>query len=85
VDRADKYLFPSRQVIVPLRAERTYAMMPVIVPSIPLYYFGITFPENDVQYLNNERLASVGLRIESVVTVDDETLYRIIENAEAQN
>lgn len=77
VDRADKYLFPSRRVIVPLRSNTTYAAMPVIAPVAPLYYFGITFPDADIAYLNEEKLAALGLRIEYVVTVQDESLYRI--------
>ena len=77
VDRADKYLFPHRRVIVPLRADSTYAAMPVLAPIVPLYYFGITFPESDLTYLNEIKLAELGLMIEPVTTVHDETLYRI--------
>lgn len=77
VDRADKYLFPHRRVIVPLRTDSTYAAMPVLASVIPLYYFGITFPESDLTYLNEIKLAELGLMIEPVTTVRDETLYRI--------
>lgn len=77
VDRADKYLFPYRRVIVPLRSDSTYAAMPVLVPVVPLYYFGITFPQSDLDYLNTEKLGAMGLSITPVVTIQDETLYRI--------
>ncbi len=77
VDRADKYLFPYRRVIVPLRSDATYAAVPALAPIVPLYYFGITFPQSDLDYLNNEKLGAMGLSITSVVTIQDETLYRI--------
>lgn len=50
VDRADKYLWPYRAVMVPLRSEKTYAIIPALAQSMPLYYFGITFPPEDLQY-----------------------------------
>ena len=77
VDRADKYLFPSRRVIVPLRSDSTYAAMPTLAPIVPLYYFGITFPESDLAYLNEQKLAEMGLMIAPIVTIQNETLYRI--------
>ena len=77
VDRADKYIFPYRRVIVPLRADSTYAAMPTLAPIVPLYYFGITFPEIDLAYLNNVKLSAMNLSITPVVTIHDETLYRI--------
>ncbi|MEK7632547.1 MAG: hypothetical protein AAB473_02030 [Patescibacteria group bacterium] len=77
VDRADKYLFPYRRVIVPLRSDSTYAAMPMLAPIVPLYYFGITFPQSDLEYLNSEKLGAMGLSISPVVTIQDETLYRI--------
>ena len=77
VDRADKYLFPYRRVIVPLRSDSTYAAMPTLAPIVPLYYFGITFPEIDLDYLNNVKLSAMNLSITPIVTIHDETLYRI--------
>ncbi len=77
VDRADKYLFPERRVLTPLRSERTYAAMPQVVEEVPLYYFGITFPEADLAYLNNEKLTTFDLKIELVATMHEESLYRI--------
>jgi hypothetical protein len=76
VDRADKYLFPYRRVIVPLRDERTYAALPELVKDVPTYYFGITFPESDLDYLNNEKLKAFGLKIELVETMNEESLYK---------
>lgn len=77
VDRADKLFFPYRRVLYPLRDEATYALMPRIVLRVPLYYYGITLPPVDVEYLNADKLASLGLRIEAVETFGIETLYRI--------
>lgn len=77
VDRADKLFFPDRRVRYPLRDEATYALMPRILLRAPLYYYGITFPQTDIDYLNGEKFAGLGLRIEPVETYDIETLYRI--------
>lgn len=77
VDRADKYLFPYRSVVVPLRSESTYLAMPELAQAGPLYYFGVTFPEVDMNYLNNEKLFGLGLHIDLVTTVNEESLYRI--------
>ncbi len=77
VDRADKFLWPYRHVIQPLRSEATYAAMPIAVKLAPLYYFGIPFPEVDLNYLNNDKLGSMGLKIELIDEIGDEALYRI--------
>lgn len=77
VDRADKYLFPSRRVIVPLRSDSTYAAMPALAATVPLFYFGITLPQSDLDYLNTEKLSSSKLTIEPVITLNEETLYMI--------
>lgn len=77
VDRADKYLFPYRRVITPLRSEVTYLALPYLEQEVPLYYFGITFPESDLTYLNEVKLAEADLVFELVLTIDDESLYRI--------
>ncbi len=77
VDRADKIFFPTRRVIYPLRNETTYAAMPEIARVAPLYYYGISFPPQDMEYLNQEKLAGLGLKIEKVETFGIESLYRI--------
>lgn len=77
VDRADKLFFPSRRIRYPLRDEETYALMPRILLRAPLYYYGITLPQIDVDYLNDVKLGALGLQIESVETFSIETLYRI--------
>ncbi len=77
VDRSDKLFFPYRRVLYPLRDEKTYALMPRIILRAPLYYYGITFPDADVAWLNAEKLAGLGLRIDAMETFGIETLYRI--------
>lgn len=78
-DTADKYLWPQRMVIVPLRNETTYKSIPSLLREAPLYYFGITLPQTDLDYLNSKKLFELGARIEVVITAKDETLYRIVE------
>ena len=77
VDRADKLFFPYRSVLYPLRDDATYALMPRIALRVPLYYYGITLPKTDVDWLNADRLAKLGLKIDAVHTFRIETLYRI--------
>lgn len=77
VDRGDKLFFPYRRVRYPLRDENTYALMPRIVLRAPLYYYGITLPQIDVDYLNDVKLGALGLQIEPVEAFGIETLYRI--------
>lgn len=77
VDRADKIFFPYRLVRYPLRSEDTYQLLPKILESVPLYYYGITFPPKDMEYLNTKKLLDLGLQIEHVQTYGQESLYRI--------
>lgn len=77
VDRADKFVWPYRRVVQPLRSETTYAAMPTLVAQADLYYFGISLPSSDLDYLNNEKLAAMNLKIEFVEEIGDESLYRI--------
>lgn len=81
VDRADKLFFPYRRVLYPLRAENdvTYDLMPRIALRAPLYYYGVTFPETDIAYLNGKKLLERGLQIELVETFEEESLYRIYQ------
>lgn len=77
VDRGDKLFFPQRHVRYPLRSETTYALLPKIAVKLPLYYFGITFPQTDIDYLNESKLKNLGLKIEQIRTFGEESLYQI--------
>ena len=77
VDRADKIFFPYRAVVYPLRDEKTYKLMPSLERRVPLYYYGITFPPEDMEYLNTRKLKELGLVIELIETFSQESLYRI--------
>lgn len=79
VDRADKFLWPDRRVVVPLRSEATYSALPKMLENVAVYYFGITLPEADLNYLNLDKLGKAELRIDLVLTVGDESLYRILK------
>lgn len=78
VDRADKYVFPDRRVIVPLRSESTYAALPTMLEYAPVYYFGITLPAVDLEYLNTQKLVGAKVQIEYLETIGDESLYKFI-------
>jgi len=77
VDHADKIFFPHRLVWYLLRDEETYEAMPKLVEQTGLYYYGITFPQDDMDYLNGFKLKQAGLKIELVETYRLESLYRI--------
>ncbi|MFH1253220.1 MAG: glycosyltransferase family 39 protein [Candidatus Uhrbacteria bacterium] len=79
VDRADKLFFSDRRVRYPLRDETTYALLPQLALRAPLYYYGITLPEADLNYLNDEKLKALGLQIELVENFGQETLYKIFK------
>lgn len=77
VDRDDKIFFPDRAVRYPLRDPRTYALLPALVAHAPTYYFGITLPAQDLNYLNTDKLKADGLTFVPVQTFGIETLYVI--------
>lgn len=76
VDRADKILFPLRRVVTPLRSEQTYDALPKLLSRHPLYYYGITLPESDLDYLRRVILAPRGIDMVPVKTIMIETLYK---------
>jgi len=79
VDSADKILFPARRVVTPLRSETTYDVLPEIISEYPLYYYGLTLPEQDLEHLSNIILTPRDLSIEPVETIGIETLYKFSE------
>ncbi len=79
VDRSDKLFFPYRNVLYPLRSDQTYSLMPAIVESHSLYYYGITFPDEDLEYLNQRKLKKLGLQIKKEKTFDKESLYKLFK------
>jgi hypothetical protein len=83
VDRADKFVFPDRPVIYPLRDEKTYEAVSELRARTPVYYWGITFSDRDLRYLNEEKLPPLGLTISRMETVGEESLYRF-EQAESR-
>ncbi|MFH2063378.1 MAG: hypothetical protein ABIJ46_04495 [bacterium] len=76
-DRADKFLYPYRSVIYPLRSESTYAALSVAATARPLFYYGLTLPPVDLDWLRSVRLVPQGLDIEPVHGIGENTLYRI--------
>jgi hypothetical protein len=84
VDRADKFLYPDRSVIVPLRSETTMAALKKLKNRAYLYYFGVTFPAKDFNWLNDVQLKPLGLHVTPVKELGVETLYRFEGNAAEQ-
>ncbi len=76
-DQADKLLFPERRVITPLRSEATYEALGRLAGRVPLYYYGISLPPQDISFLRDVRLEPFGLGVETVRPFRLETLYRL--------
>lgn len=76
VDYDDKYLFPERHVIVPLRSAATFKAVPKIDGLGNVYYFGITFPEKDFAHLRDVQLAPIGFELLVIETFGEQTLYQ---------
>lgn len=76
VDHEDKTFFPDRRVVTLLRDPATYAALPVLANTAPLYYFGITMKANDVAQHNSTILSSLGLRLSLVTSYGNDSLYR---------
>lgn len=76
-ERGDKLFFPGRVIRYALRDESTYALLPQIIEVAPLYYYGLTLPSTDLDYLNNDKLKGLGLRIDLLQTFQAESLYRV--------
>ncbi|RMD50407.1 hypothetical protein D6827_04080 [Candidatus Parcubacteria bacterium] len=79
-DMADKYLWPDRKVITPLRSDATYNILPIAVDCRPVFYFGITLPDKDLKYLKEVKLASDQLYFKPIISINDETLYKVMKN-----
>ncbi|MBU2260299.1 glycosyltransferase family 39 protein, partial [Patescibacteria group bacterium] len=78
VDHADKYLYPKRAVMYPLRSDETYQLVPLAVANTPTYYFGLTFPERDLDWLQNVKLPPLGLSIQPTADLGEHSLYKFI-------
>lgn len=67
-ERYDKFFFPQRRVIVGALTDNAYneRYARLARAGFALYYYGFMFPEKDFNYLNDRKLAEVGLHLEPV-------------------
>ncbi len=79
----DKFFWPRRKVIfgtlVDNKINARYAEL--IKQNTPLYYFGFVFSDEDMDYLNNRKLAEAGLGINEIKKYRERGLaiYKIIK------
>ncbi len=75
----DKLFFPERKVIVGLfNNKNMVAQYANLANYLPVYYYNFILPQDAIEYLNNRRLAEVGLQIKKVEQVTGEFgLYRL--------
>lgn len=85
VDSADKILWPSRHVLQPLRNDTTYALIPRIAASNPVYYYGLTLPTEDLNYVNHVKLAGTPFMFYPVQSFGGETLYHVFNQTTGQS
>lgn len=85
----DKLLFPERKVIVGLFDDQNMnAIYARLLNYLPVYYYNFTLPEEDLNYLNQRRLAEVGVGIELVEEVGEGFgLYKLylVDNKVGEN
>ncbi|MFZ5364379.1 MAG: hypothetical protein ACOZAG_02770, partial [Patescibacteria group bacterium] len=77
VDRADKIFFPEHRVITPLREKSTYAAIPELAKTLPLYYYGLPLVEKEMNYLYDGRLNREEIEIIEIKNFGAETLYQL--------
>lgn len=85
VDSADKFLWPYRHVLHPLRSDATYALIPRLAAVVPVYYYGLTLPAEDLVYVNQVKLAGTPFMFYPVEAFGAETLYHIFRQTEGQS
>jgi MFS family permease len=77
VDRADKIFFPEYRIIWPLRDPVVYDLIPDLAKLVPLYYYGVTLPQKDINYLYAKKLDPKEVEIVKIRDFGAETLYRL--------
>ncbi|MDD5071966.1 MAG: glycosyltransferase family 39 protein [Patescibacteria group bacterium] len=82
----DKIFFPERKVIVGLfDDENMNARYARLVNYLPVYYYNFTFPEKDLNYLNDKKLKEAGLMITPIEKITaDFTLYKLGKDKESE-
>lgn len=75
----DKLFFPERKVIVGnFTDDNMNQVYSRLTSRLPVYYYSFTFPEKDMEYLNNRKFEISNLKIEEVKKItEDFTLYRL--------
>lgn len=75
----DKLFFPERKIIVGLFDDnKMVGEYAVLARQLPVYYYNFTFPDKDINYLNNTRLPAFGLEIKPIEQITkDFTLYKL--------
>ncbi len=76
VDRADKIFFPKYRVIQPFRDEVVYRLITKLAKLVPLYYYGMTLPQKDIDYLYAKKLDPTKVEIIKIKDFGVETLYK---------
>lgn len=77
VDQADKIFFPEHQVIQPFRDNEVYKLIPSLSREVPLYYYGITLPEKDIDYLYAKKINPEKVELVRLKDFGDSTLYKL--------
>jgi hypothetical protein len=77
IDRADKIFFPEHRVVSPLRDDGTYAIIPELAKTLPLYYYGLPLTEKELDYLYDGRINREEIEIIEVKNFGAETLYQL--------
>lgn len=78
---ADKIFWPERKVIYNLYNDRDIESVNKLLQNeFPVYYYNITFPKQDIEYLNNKKFRDYNFRISNPISEFGElSLYKLEE------
>lgn len=77
VDRADKILFPQRDVVSFMYNYDIFIDMNFIVRNVPVYYYTL-MPDKDVKYINSSKIKKYGIEFVDYQQIDQQfRLYKL--------
>ncbi|MBU0649216.1 hypothetical protein KJ969_03935, partial [Patescibacteria group bacterium] len=74
-DRSDKIFFPYRRVVCGFENPDVQDALETMYFLAPLYYYGVTFPHEDLIRLNEDTFAPNNLQLRRLESFDNESLY----------
>lgn len=77
-DRGDKIFFPDRKVIATPLDESVYHIIPDLGRQTRIFYYGTNISNDELKYLNNQKLVPYGLQFGRLYNFGRESLYGFV-------